>query len=129
MSDMRINKSAELALQECGKADMELINTYSKKELTPEEVYVFSFRLCDNDIDRDFERFSEEALMTLAEKIVGKSGMFDHKWLASGQTARVFKAEVVTEGSVLTELGCQYRYVKASAYMLRIPKNEPSLRR
>ena len=34
------------------------INRYTQKDLTADEVFVFSAVLCDNEIDRDFERFS-----------------------------------------------------------------------
>ena len=37
--------------------DLALINKLAKAELTAEQVYVFSLRLCDNEVDRDFERF------------------------------------------------------------------------
>ena len=51
--------------------DMELINRLSRKKLTPEEVYTFSVKLCDNEVDRDGERFDREALTKLAELFVG----------------------------------------------------------
>ena len=38
--------------------DMKLINEYSRRTLTKDEVYTFSVVLCDNDIDRDFESCS-----------------------------------------------------------------------
>ena len=33
--------------------DLVLINRWSRKALTAEEVYAFAVRLCDNEIDRD----------------------------------------------------------------------------
>ena len=39
-------------------ADIELINQYSVKELTPQDVFCFSIVLCDNEVDRDTERFT-----------------------------------------------------------------------
>ena len=33
------------------------INRFSRRELSVEEVYVFSLLLCDNEVDRDYERF------------------------------------------------------------------------
>ena len=47
-----------------------------------EEVYTFSVRLCDNEIDRDGERFDEQTLRELAALFIGKSGIFDHCWSA-----------------------------------------------
>ena len=65
-----------------GREDMILINRLSRAELTPEQVYTFALRLCDNEIDRDWERFDEEALDILSGLFVGKSGIFDHNWSA-----------------------------------------------
>ena len=45
--------------------DMEQINSYSRKELSPDDVYVFKIQLCDNDIDRDNECFTVESLFVL----------------------------------------------------------------
>ena len=57
--------------------DLALINALAKAELTAEQVYVFTLRLCDNEVDRDFERFDGEALERLGGLFVGKSGIFD----------------------------------------------------
>ena len=38
------------------------INRFAKKELRAEEVYTFAVKLCDNEVDRDFERFDRAAL-------------------------------------------------------------------
>lgn len=61
------------------REDMALINAMARSALAPEEVYTFAVRLCDNEIDRDFERFDRAALKTLGELFVGKSGIFDHQ--------------------------------------------------
>ena len=45
-----------------GSPDMEKINRYTRRPYSPEEVYTFSLVLCDNQVDRDYERFSLEAL-------------------------------------------------------------------
>ena len=103
--------------------DMTLINRLSKTELTPEQVYTFAIRLCDNEIDRDWERFDGEALEALSRLFVGKSGIFDHNWTAEGQTARLYKTEVCAE-SGKTAAGDGSLYLKGCAYMLRNEKNE-----
>lgn len=103
--------------------ELALINRLSRKELTEAEVYVFTVRLCDNEIDRDGERFSGQALEDLAEKFVGKSGVFDHQWSAKGQAARIYRAQVVEETGVKTGAGDGMRYVKGWAYMLRTEGN------
>ena len=98
------------------------INRFAKKELSAEEVYTFSVKLCDNEVDRDFERFDRAALDRLAELFVGKTGIFDHTWSAGGQTARIYRAEVAEEES-RTEAGDRYCWCRAWAYMLRTEKN------
>ncbi|MFR7893763.1 MAG: hypothetical protein ACLU38_06450 [Dysosmobacter sp.] len=69
------------------KEELDQINRFSKAELTADQVYTFSVRLCDNEVDRDFERFGTEDLDRLGELFLGKSGIFDHQWSAKGQTA------------------------------------------
>lgn len=45
--------------------DIALINTYTRSDLTEDEVYTFSVVLCDNEVDRDYERFTVESLLNL----------------------------------------------------------------
>lgn len=103
--------------------ELEIINALSKKTLSAEEVYAFSVRLCDNEVDRDGERFTAETLGELAKLFVGKSGIFDHQWSAKGQTARIYRTELVRESAVRTEAGDEYCYLKGWAYMLRTEGN------
>ena len=90
---------------------LEKINALAKGTMTAEQVYVFSVRLCDDQVDRDFERFDTEALPTLAKLFVGKSGIVDHKWSAGGQLARIFDTEIMEEDGVTG--------IKAWAYIRR----------
>ena len=79
------------------EAELAAINRFAKSPLRAEEVYTFSLRLCDNEVDRDWERFDTAALNTLGDLFVGKSGIFDHQWTAEGQTARIYRTEMVRE--------------------------------
>ena len=103
--------------------DLALINRWSRKALTAEEVYAFAVRLCDNEIDRDGERFTPETLEELAKLFAGKSGIFDHQWSARGQSARIYRTEVVREENILTRAGDPYCYLKGYAYMVRTEEN------
>lgn len=105
------------------KEILEKINKFTRRALNEEEVYVFSVILCDNEIDRDCERFSDEALETLKERFVGKTGIFDHDPSTSNQTARIFDTEIVTDPSKTTKNGEIYKYLKAIAYMVRTDEN------
>ena len=106
------------------REELAYINQFAKTELTEEQVYVFSVRLCDNEVDRDFERFDTTALERLGELFVGKSGIFDHQWSAKGQTARIYRTEVVREESMVSAAGDGYCWLKGWAYLLRTEKNQ-----
>ena len=90
---------------------LEKINALAKGKLTAEQVYVFSVLLCDDQVDRDFERFDTAALPELAKLFVGKSGIVDHRWSAEGQLARIFDTEILEEKGVTG--------IKAWAYIRR----------
>ena len=105
------------------REELEAINRYAKTALTEEQVYAFSVRLCDNEVDRDFERFDTAALDRLGELFLGKSGIFDHQWSAKGQTARIYRTEVVREPARMTAAGDPYCWLKGWAYLLRTEKN------
>ena len=120
---MKIIKEAKaLEENEVSREDLALINALARKELKPEEVYTFSVRLCDNEVDREWERFPRETLEELAGLFVGKSGIFDHNWSAAGQAARIYKTEVVEEEG-RTAAGDKACYLKGWAYMLRTGGN------
>lgn len=101
--------------------DMELINQYTRRELSKDEVYVFSFILCDNDVDKDFECFTVESLFELEKLFVGKTGIFDHDPKCKNQTARIFSCTVEAVDSKQTSTGDDYFRLTARAY---IPKTE-----
>ena len=103
--------------------ELALINRLARRELGADEVYTFALRLCDNDIDRDHERFDDAALDQLAPMFVGVSGVFDHQWSAREQTARIYRTEVVGGDGMLTEDGRPYRFLKGWAYMMRTGEN------
>ncbi len=90
---------------------LEAINAQAKAELTPEQVYVFSLRLCDDQIDRDGERFDTAALPALANLFIGKTGIVDHRWSSDSQVARIFQTQVVCQDGV--------SFIKAWAYIRR----------
>lgn len=100
-------------------SEMELINSYSRRELTPEDVYVFSVKLCDNDIDRDNERFTVESLFVLKKLYVGKTGIIDHDPTAKNQRARILSCDVEYIEDKVTAVGEPYYQLMARAYLLR----------
>lgn len=103
---------------------LEKINRFTRRPFAENEVYAFPIRLCDNDIDRDQERFSDEALLTMSKLFVGKTGIFDHVPSAGNQTGRVFDTEVITEPNKLTKDGRVYKWLKGMAYIVRTDNNK-----
>lgn len=103
--------------------ELEAINRFTKTQLRAEDVYTFSVLLCDNEIDRDFERFTETTLQELRELFVGKTGIANHDWNSELQMARIYRTELVTEPERKTSIGVPYCYLKGYAYMLRTEEN------
>lgn len=103
--------------------DLAKIQQFSRRELLPEEIYVFNVDLCNNDIDRDFEKFSVETLEQMAKLFVGKTGIFDHSMKSSDQTARIFDAFVERINGKKTTDGEDFYCLKAKAYMLNNEQN------
>lgn len=126
---MKINKAATLeTIPKVTDADMQLINQYALKELTPEEVFTCSVFLCDNDIDRDGERFTESCLDELAPLFLGKTGIFNHSWDAQDQVSRIYRTAVVS-GTGKTAMGSQLRQLKADIYLLRTEETEVTIKK
>ncbi len=109
-----IVKSAALSRQSLSEADLDAINRQALRELSADEVFAFRLAACNNQLDRDNERFSDQCLEQLALLFTGKPVLMDHNWSATTQTARIFAAEVApmpgVEGGKQLELKC---------YMLR----------
>ena len=124
-----IKQAAGGGLEQVREEDLEEINRWSRRTLKAEEVYVFSLRLCDNEVDREEERFEAETLEELAPLFLGKSGIFDHQWSAQGQTARIYRTEVVRQPEELTRAGDGLCWLKGYAYMLRTPGTEELIAR
>lgn len=103
---------------------MEKINRLSRKKLQKDEVYVFNITLCDNEIDRDFDVFDEDALTKLGKLFVGKTGISDHSMRSGDQTARIFSTWIEKTPGKLTSYGENYVALKAGAYMVRTKRNE-----
>ena len=104
--------------------EMKDINRYTRREYGPEEVYAFSLALCDNEIDRDFERFSTEALEKLQELFLGKTCIFDHEQKSANQTARIYRTALRRDPERRTRAGEAYVQLTARAYLPRTPGNQ-----
>lgn len=101
-------------------ADIDLINRYTLRELKPEEVFAFNINLCDDQPDRDNERFDVRSLRKLATMFPGKPLIQDHEWSAKNQQGRIYRAQVVQDGNV--------NRLRASVYMVRTPGTEETIK-
>lgn len=102
---------------------LEQISAFARRPLAADEVYVFSMILCDNEVDRDYERFPQSSLETLGELFVGKTGLFDHNPKGENQTARIFQTAVECDADRRTQNNEPYCALRAWAYMVRCTKN------
>lgn len=107
---------------------LEKLNQFTRREHKEEEVYLFDVILCDNDIDRDRECFSEAALKQMQSLFIGKTGIFDHDPKSGGQTARIYDTELVHDVEKRTKDGRAYVALKAKAYMIRTDSNADLIR-
>ena len=105
---------------EINPADIEIINKYTRKKLNPNEIYTFSIILCDNDVDREFESFTKESLIKMANMFQGVTGIFDHEMSSKNQISRIYKATVISSNEKTIYGETKYK-LKAFAYM---PKND-----
>ncbi len=107
---------------------LEQLNRFTRRKHTAQEVYMFDVILCDNEVDRDGECFTKQALETLCRRFEGVTGIFDHDPKGSRQTARIFATELVEDPARRTAYGAVYTYLKACAYMIRTDSNQDLIR-
>lgn len=101
---MKIVKFGAAASAKTDERELELLNAFAKTQLKVDEVYIFSVLLCDNEVDRDLERFPVETLKELGELFVGATGICDHEWRSENQVARIYRTELVTDPERLNSL-------------------------
>ena len=87
-------KAASIKTLTVTQQELELINRQAIKPLKAEEVFAFRLAACNDQVDRDYEQFSEEALEGLAKLFVGRTVLKDHAWSSANQTARIYAADV-----------------------------------
>lgn len=115
-----ISKSAAIEKHAVTDRDLELINQYALKELRAEDVFTFSVILCDNLLDRDYDRFTDKSLEDMRTLFLGRTVIKDHRRSADNQIARIFDTEIVTAGD--------YKQLRAKVYMVRTESNADLIR-
>ncbi len=108
-------------------ADMGKINQYTRRAYGPQEVFAFSMVLCDNQVDRDGERFPVESLEKLRELFLGKTCIFDHQRSSMNQAARIFDTALEEDPGQQAEGGEPLTKLTARAYLPRTKGTEETI--
>ena len=117
-----ITKAAQLEKQEVTDEDLKLINKHTLSPLSADEVFTFKSVLCDNEVDRQSERFTLKALEDLKKLFIGKTVIKDHSWSANDQVARIYATELVTGGKT-NKSGEPSAQLVAYCYMVKSASN------
>lgn len=123
MNKQLIQKSGAVESQELTDEELAKINKFSLKDLSKEDVYTFKLRVCDNEIDRDYEVFPLSTLEKLKDLFIGKTIIKDHSSRADNQVARIYDTELVTE-SGRTKTAEPYTSLIAHCYMVKTESNK-----
>ncbi|MGN0518328.1 MAG: hypothetical protein ACI4II_06355 [Acutalibacteraceae bacterium] len=123
MSD-KVFKSVTLkAMTDLPDSDLALINNLSLGTLTKDDIYTFKAVLCDNALDRDFEKFSIKALSGLSEFFKNRTVIKDHVAIADNQIARIYKTDLSTDEALKCVDGEPYTQLIAYCYMVKTKSN------
>lgn len=91
--------------------------------MSAEEVFVFKVIACSNEVDRDQESFTVNALHQLAELYKGKTMILNHEFRTENQVARIYDTEVIEDATKTTAIGESYTTLILHVFLPRIEKN------
>ena len=117
-----ITKAAHLENQEITEAELHAINKHTLSPLTADDVFTFKAVLCDNEVDRQSERFTVKALEDLKKLFIGKTVIKDHSWSANDQVARIYATELI-KSEKLNKSGEPSAQLVAYCYMVKTSSN------
>ena len=118
-----ITKAAQLSGQEVNEEELKLINKHTLSPLGADEVFTFKAVLCDNEVDRQSERFTVKALEDLKKLFIGKTVIKDHSWSANDQVARIYATDLVMGGKT-NKSGEPGAQLVAYCYMVKTASNQ-----
>lgn len=118
-----IEKAARLSTQEVTDADLKAINKLALVPLTADQVFTFKAVLCDNKVDRSYDRFTLKALQDLQKLYLGKTVIKDHRHSADNQVARIYATELSQSEKAVDGTGELYTQLVAKCYMVRTAGN------
>ena len=118
-----ITKAAQLENQEITEAELAEINKHTLSPLTADDVFTFKAVLCDNEVDRQSERFTIKALEDLKNLFIGKTVIKDHSWSADDQVARIYATELILDEEKKHTSGEPSAQLVAYCYMVKTSSN------
>lgn len=124
IQDGLIAKGASVRELRLSDDELAKINEHTLSPLKAEDVYVFKVAVCDNAVDRQFEKFADNAINGMADMFVGKPLIKDHERKADNQIGRIYATEVVTSTKALNEDGSAYMALVAHCYVLDTDTNK-----
>lgn len=97
--------------------EFEHIRPLVSADTTPKQLYIFSIKMCNSEIDSDFDKLTPEFLQQFADFINASTIPLikDHDWTAENQIGRVYRAELLSDG--VDSLGEPFMYVLGYAYV------------
>lgn len=111
-SDVRIHKVVT-------SNEINIMRKLCRENISEEDVFAFTIRVCDNAIDKDAERLSVSALYQIAEMLYGKTGIISDKSIYDKDVvARIYQANVCCDYNKKTIIGEDYQYVEAKAFII-----------
>ena len=122
MNEQMIIKAASLSSQNITDDELKKINKFTLTPLRGDDVFTFKAVLCDNEVDRDFERFTLKSLQQLSKLFIGKTVIKDHTPSADNQVARIYATELV-KGTKTLDNGEPYTQLVAHLYMVKTSSN------
>ena len=117
-----IQKAASLSTQEITEEELKAINKYTLEPLKAEDVFTFKAVLCDNEVDRAFDQFTQKALQDMQKLFLGKTVIKDHRRSMDGQVARIYATELA-QGTKSLKSGEIYTQLVAHCYMVKTASN------
>ena len=119
-----IQKTASVGALSVSEAELEKVNEYSLEPLKAEDVYLFKIAVCSNaqNTDRDNEPLLQKAVEGLAERLKGRTILFDHNASAKNQVARIYDTELI-KSDAQTEIGEPLITLAARCYMVKTETN------
>lgn len=106
------------------EGELEKVNSYLRTPLTESDIYMISVVLCSNEIDDNYEQFTEESLIKLSKLFVGKTGVFDNNNQYGNSTIRIISCEVKKIEGKKNKVGEDFYQLVARAFILKQKHNE-----